>query len=222
LASLVIGAAITVAVQDLQSNKRHAPMATRVAEPVMQVHAAQKAAPQVLPAGREAASLQQTDSIGQDVHVQTVSATTTAAEPPAASARVLRAAASGPAGKELTPEPASQSAQPAADTPKSNAPAAPFDRDAARAALAKARAQAQACNDGSVEGSTRIGVTFAPSGRVTRAILEGDSRFLGSSVGSCIARHMRAAKVPPFDGGYVTVHATVRLTARDEATSSIQ
>jgi hypothetical protein len=92
----------------------------------------------------------------------------------------------------------------------------PFNREAAATALSEARARAAACGDGKTAASARVAVSFAPSGRATTAVLEGDSAMLGTPAGSCIARQMRSASVPPFDGSLVTVHTTVRLQNSDQ------
>lgn len=93
--------------------------------------------------------------------------------------------------------------EPAADLP-------PFDRGAAAAALGAAAGSAASCRspDGPT-GSGRVTVTFAPSGRATNAIVGG--AFSGTSVGGCIARIFRGARVPKFSGGPVTVGKTVRI-----------
>jgi hypothetical protein len=49
-----------------------------------------------------------------------------------------------------------------------------------------------------------VKVTFAPSGNVTSAQVEGPP-FAGTPVGGCIASAFRGAKVPPFSGAPVTV-----------------
>ncbi len=81
---------------------------------------------------------------------------------------------------------------------------APFDRAAALSALGGAAGAAQSCkkSDGPT-GSGRATVTFAPSGRVTQAQIDG--AFAGTSVGSCIAAKFRGAKIPAFAGSPVTV-----------------
>jgi hypothetical protein len=53
-------------------------------------------------------------------------------------------------------------------------------------------------------------VTFAPSGRVTQANLQGPP-FAGTATGSCIAKAFRSSSVPPFEGDPVTVSKTVNL-----------
>lgn len=83
--------------------------------------------------------------------------------------------------------------------------AAPFNTDAARSALSSAASQAASCktSDGPT-GSGKVQVTFAPSGRVTSAnVVSGP--FGGTSVGGCIARTFRQARVPKFSGDPQTV-----------------
>jgi hypothetical protein len=84
----------------------------------------------------------------------------------------------------------------------------PFDRVAAIAALDTAAGRAQACKPADTLGATRVAVTFAPSGKVTTAVVEG-APFAGTRVGGCIAATMREAKVPPFSGSAVTVHRSL-------------
>jgi hypothetical protein len=80
----------------------------------------------------------------------------------------------------------------------SNAP--PFSTDAARSALSAAASKAASCktSDGPT-GSGKVQVTFVNSGRVTSAnVVSGP--FGGTSVGGCIARTFRQARVPAFSG----------------------
>ncbi|RYE92020.1 MAG: hypothetical protein EOO75_07610 [Myxococcales bacterium] len=81
----------------------------------------------------------------------------------------------------------------------------PFDRAGAGSALGSIAAGVGSCKKGDgPSGSGRIAVTFAPSGNVTTATIEGGD-FAGTSVGSCIAARFRSAKVAPFSGSAVTV-----------------
>jgi predicted Zn finger-like uncharacterized protein len=81
---------------------------------------------------------------------------------------------------------------------------APFDAGAAKAALTGAANGAAGCKkEGGPTGTGRALVTFAPSGRVTKAEVTGD--FAGTSVGGCVARLFRAARVPKFSGDPTTV-----------------
>ena len=100
----------------------------------------------------------------------------------------------------------SEVAPPAANEPQPR----PFDRTAASNAVQAAAAGAADCGRGQ-GGSTRVAVTFAPSGRATVALVEPGSPFSGTEVGSCIATRMRAVSVPPFDGARVTVHTTLSV-----------
>ena len=87
---------------------------------------------------------------------------------------------------------------------------AEFDRAAARAALASAAAAASGCKQGADDptGGGRVSVTFAPSGRVITARVEG-AQFQGTRVGGCIAATFRTATVPPFAGDPVVVSKDV-------------
>ncbi len=83
--------------------------------------------------------------------------------------------------------------------------AAEFNRGAASAALGAAAGAAKGCKkaDGPT-GSGKVRVTFAPSGNVTSATVQG-APFAGTSVGGCIASAFRGAHVPPFSGDPVSV-----------------
>jgi hypothetical protein len=81
----------------------------------------------------------------------------------------------------------------------------PFDRRAALVALDAAGQRAQACKPVDTVGATRVAVTFAPTGKVTTAVVEGPP-FAGTRVGGCIAAMLREAAISPFSGGAVTVH----------------
>jgi hypothetical protein len=138
----------------------------------------------------------------------------------------------GPARALEKPEPASKPAPsgesaPPAEKPSPETEAAPskpieahnapppaadgteFDRAAARNALASAAAEASSCRkDGDPSGTATITITFAPSGRVTSANLQGPP-FAGTATGGCIANTMRHASVPAFSGEHVTVTKTI-------------
>jgi hypothetical protein len=81
----------------------------------------------------------------------------------------------------------------------------PFDTGAAKAALAAASSSAASCKtDDGPTGPGKVQVTFAPTGRATSAnVIEGS--FGGTSVGGCVAKIFRNAKVPAFSGDAVTV-----------------
>src|SRR5262249_22126854 len=80
-----------------------------------------------------------------------------------------------------------------------------FDRAAAMSALGGAAGAAKSCAkpDGPT-GSGRVKVTFAPSGNVTSATIEGPP-FAGTPVGGRVAAALRGAQVPPFAGSPVVV-----------------
>jgi hypothetical protein len=87
----------------------------------------------------------------------------------------------------------------------------PFDRGAAAAAMNAAAGMAQACRtEGMPQSSARVSVTFAPSGRVTTAVVDGN-RLSGSAEGGCIARTFRTLRVDPFSGPPVTVHKSFQF-----------
>ncbi len=85
------------------------------------------------------------------------------------------------------------------------APPPPFSTAAAKASLSSAASSAKGCaSAGGPSGRGKVQVTFATSGRVTSAnVVSGP--FGGTSVGGCVARKFRGARVPAFSGGPVTV-----------------
>jgi hypothetical protein len=99
----------------------------------------------------------------------------------------------------------------AAAAPEPSVEAVPsFDVNAARAAVAAAARVAAGCGDGVHKGSAPVAITFAPTGRVTTAVVQGGP-LLGTPVASCVAQSMRSASVPPHSDGYVTVSRTVQI-----------
>ena len=113
---------------------------------------------------------------------------------------------------EPKPEPTGTLPKPTATVAATTAPAgAPFDQGAAKAALGGAMGQATGCKAaGDPSGVARVSVTFAPSGRVTQAMVQGPP-FAGTATGGCIARAFKSASVPPFSGDPVTVQKTVNM-----------
>jgi hypothetical protein len=86
-----------------------------------------------------------------------------------------------------------------------------FDKAAANAALTGAVGQAASCKkEGDPSGRAQVSVTFAPSGRVTIANVNGPP-FAGTATGGCIAKAFRSASVAPFTGDAVTVSKTVNI-----------
>jgi hypothetical protein len=84
-----------------------------------------------------------------------------------------------------------------------------FDEAGALAAIRNAGLGSAQCGEGAA-GATVVSVTFAPSGRVTRALVE-DGPFQGTAVGGCIARHLRSVSILPFEGDFRTVRTDVTL-----------
>jgi hypothetical protein len=88
-------------------------------------------------------------------------------------------------------------------------PEVEFNKEAARTALEEAGDRAAGCRTvDSPAGAARLAITFAPSGRVTSAVIEGGP-FAGTAAGGCVASKFRSVLVPPFSGESVTVHKTV-------------
>ncbi len=157
----------------------------------------------------------------------------TSAAPPSASAETPsskaandspKAPASPPAADTRAPDPSerSTSGAPTARTSPASVPASgkrektepkssggAFDKAAASSAIAAAKGSILACKrpEGPT-GNARVSITFAPTGRVTTATIDGPP-FAGTPVGGCIASRFRGVSVPPFSGGPITVHATV-------------
>ncbi len=92
--------------------------------------------------------------------------------------------------------------KPKAPPPAAATTDAPFDRGAAAAALGNINVQSCKKPDGPT-GQGRVKVTFAPSGSVQSAAIEG-APFEGTPVGSCVAGKFRGAHIPAFAGSPVT------------------
>jgi hypothetical protein len=119
------------------------------------------------------------------------------------------ATTAAPPATALVRLPVTSKPEPAHNAPPAAEPGTEFDRAAARNALAGAAAQASSCRkEGDPSGTASITITFAPSGRVTSANLQGPP-FAGTATGGCIANTMRHASVPAFVGEYVTVTKTL-------------
>jgi len=85
--------------------------------------------------------------------------------------------------------------------------AAAFDPALASSSITAAFARASNClKPGDPRQPATILLTYAPSGRVTSALLSGP--YSGTAVGGCIAATLRSARVAPFSGDYVTVKRT--------------
>jgi hypothetical protein len=85
-----------------------------------------------------------------------------------------------------------------------------FNAASAQSALTALAPLAGACLAVGDPGVTvQVGVTFAPSGKVSRAWLEGSS--LAGKRGACVAAMFGTARVSPFKGGPVTLRKVVKL-----------
>ena len=100
------------------------------------------------------------------------------------------------------PDPGAQAAR----SPKST-----VDDDALQLALAQAAQRAKGCHvEGGPTGTVRVAVTFAPSGDVTGATVQGAS-FSNTVEGDCIAAKFRALHIPPFSGTEVVARKSVTI-----------
>ncbi|WP_441290521.1 zinc-ribbon domain-containing protein [Sorangium sp. KYC3313] len=132
---------------------------------------------------------------------------TPSAEAPSAAtpAAATPAAATPPAAGKPASAPAAAAEKPASKPEPAASSGAEFNRGAASSALGAAAGSAKSCKKaGGPTGTGRVKVTFAPSGSVTSAEVQG-APFAGTSVGGCVARLFRSARVPAFGGGSVTV-----------------
>jgi hypothetical protein len=88
---------------------------------------------------------------------------------------------------------------------------APFDTSSASSALGALVPSAAAClQQGDPSTTVHVTVTFAPSGRATVALVDGPP-YAGTTVGGCIARIFRSARVSPFEGSSTTVHKSFHV-----------
>jgi hypothetical protein len=86
-----------------------------------------------------------------------------------------------------------------------------FNHAAAAVAIASAARGAGGCTASDDARATMpVRVVYAPSGRVTSAALQGGP-FLGTAVGSCIARALQSAKIDSFEGAPTGVNTTIRI-----------
>lgn len=85
----------------------------------------------------------------------------------------------------------------------------PFDFSGAMNAVIAARVGPSQCGAQAI-GAAPVVITFAPSGRATRAVVEGGP-FRGTDTGSCIATELREVRIAPFEGDLATLRTTVFL-----------
>lgn len=132
---------------------------------------------------------------------------------PHAAAKAPRDTAS-PAAAPRSPAVAARTLPAAPETAAvapSAAPPAPFNHKAANATLDQSAKAASSCRRGTdPSGVARAVVSFAPTGRVTAAVISGPP-FAGTETGSCIARTLRQAVIPAFTGDITTVAKTVEV-----------
>ncbi|NUP06303.1 MAG: hypothetical protein HOW73_09620 [Polyangiaceae bacterium] len=132
--------------------------------------------------------------------IATSAATQALGAPPVASSAPVEGSAAADASAPAVP----------ADTPTEQT-LAEFDKAAAQAALSAASGTAMGCASPEERGfDAHVSVTFAPSGRVTQAMVSGPP-FAGAPSGACIARAFKAASVSPFTGAPVTVSKTLKV-----------
>jgi len=85
------------------------------------------------------------------------------------------------------------------------------DDEALQVAIAQASERAKGCRiEGGPTGVAHVSVTFAPSGDVIGANVQG-SPFAHTLEGECIAAKFRALHVPAFSGNEVTVRKAVSI-----------
>lgn len=138
------------------------------------------------------------------------------APPPRAPAKNAIAPAVAPAAPAAPPEaPAAEATGPAAEAASAMAAVSnehEFNKSAARSALEDAADHAASCrNIDTPAGAARVAVTFAPSGKVTSAVIESGP-FVGTASGGCVASKFRNLHIPPFTSDDpVTVHKTLNF-----------
>ncbi len=132
---------------------------------------------------------------------------------PIRAAPVVAAPAARTSLSAVAPSPAATAPRMVIPPPAAAPPVASVDisRPAAAVAISVAGRRAASCTTpDDVRSTMPVSVTFAPSGRVTTATVDGGP-FAGTAVGGCIARALRSASVAPFEGAPVTVHSSVRI-----------
>jgi hypothetical protein len=124
------------------------------------------------------------------------------AEPAASSAKPTapEAPASAEPEEEDAPATTADDDADAEQAPKSGKSGNTFNREAAKAALDSAAAQAKNCRpQGGPSGSGRVQVRYEPSGKVA-AVSILTSKFENTDAGSCVRMVFRRARVPEFTG----------------------
>lgn len=99
---------------------------------------------------------------------------------------------------------------PIAPPPPPKAPEVPAQQSTSVAVASAARGAASCFGPDELRRTMAVSVTFAPSGRVTQAIVQGGPHR-GTAIGSCIAQHLRGASVKPFEGPAMTVRTSIHI-----------
>ena len=85
------------------------------------------------------------------------------------------------------------------------------DEEALQQALSQAAQRAKGCHvPGGPTGNVRVSITFAPSGDVTGATVQG-AAFSNTVEGECIAAKFRALHIPAFAGSDFVTKKTVAI-----------
>jgi hypothetical protein len=85
------------------------------------------------------------------------------------------------------------------------------DDEALQQALAQAAQRAKGCHvEGGPTGTVRVSVTFAPSGDVTGASVQG-AAFTNTVEGDCIAAKFRGIHIPAFSGNDFVARKSVTI-----------
>jgi hypothetical protein len=90
----------------------------------------------------------------------------------------------------------------------------PFDAQAARIALAAVSVD-MCARPGGPTGAGHVSVTFAPTGFVTSAVVDGGP-FNATPTGACIAARFRAVRISPYAGSVVSVGRTFVVRSHDQ------
>ena len=122
----------------------------------------------------------------------------------------VRAPANVPVVPEASVPVVPEVSVPVPSAPVLAAPQGPASSSAAVAVAAAGRGASGCFEPNELRRTMAVSVTFAPSGRATRAVIEGGPHR-ATPVGSCIAQGLRNAVVAPFEGPPVTIHTSIHL-----------
>ncbi|HEX4338633.1 MAG TPA: GYF domain-containing protein [Polyangiaceae bacterium] len=224
---LLGAAAAAVALTFALKKQQPPPEPVATAEPVQTAAPTETAKPEVTPVPEATATAAATaeatatpsaapETTAAPAQTAATTAPATPTPPAATTSKPATTTVATSAPKEPKPEPVAKpepTPKPETSKPVAAAPAqtqvsdvgGDFDRSAASAALTSAAGVASGCRkSGDPTGVAVVHVTFANSGRATRALVEGPP-FAGTATGGCIAEALRNTKVPPYGGDRVTV-----------------